>query len=722
MGGIIDSSSDSTLVVSDIEVSELRIKVVDCRTNKVLKNFQTSKVKISNGIQTIEREFNRLKDVQNIDETDKIKGSLLALQKLGYETADKETAADKLPKNYDETWRGYYNSYWSDRIPDFEELAEGNPSESMMTYIIKEYNNHRTTDANGLLRIQIPNKLLDNKEVTIEVGFFNFPVVLEKVNNDSRSNTVLRNSDSEDSETGFAIKWNSGNNQDKSWKGNFGWKIHKGTTTSEFKFSEEFKIKSDTSKFEKFNSDSCSQFYDENVIDSPHYFLFALQWCQPIYDFVDDPDCDPKRSNDDTFVNMKHGTGEDEKWIRGLNLHMPSNVNTGAYYGRRATTGETIMPRGGTHNGIDLYSGPTGNYPVFAVHAGKITKKNSTTYGHAGGLALQGTGHPSFYYAHLGEEVEEKDWVMAGQIIGISNITKSASDSGINSYYSPYPYHLHFEFFKKAPGGNGVPGTASTHPRDKIEEFPGMAAPTGAKYNIPDKKDANAFMFLAMNNLPIIFPCKSLSRRSDKALKTGEKDADFQYNHKCKVKKEGDTGAICYAISEFPYTNNRLKSTLNLSSHDLHPTSGLIRYVCPYILNSPNKKLQLQAKVKWLIVNRSRFTPSIFSYADTEEATFNSFFSDSISGLTIDGGLGTVTKKFIRSLIRAYFYCNNTELEADERILKTDNAKITDSIIDAFANKYVSDTAISDDDDYSIIRDFNTWFSGLDFSKISWNA
>jgi hypothetical protein len=50
---------------------------------------------------------------------------------------------------------------------------------------------------------------------------------------------------------------------------------------------------------------------------------------------------------------------------------------------------------------------------------------------------------------------------------------------------------------------------------------------------------------------------------------------------------------------------------------------------------------------------------------------------------------------------------------------------MNDKKIKAFINKYVDDTEISSEDDYSVVRDFYDWFTGgspVDFSKMCWNA
>lgn len=701
---------------------DVKIKVLDVRSNKPVANAVVKAVKIideSGNTELLKTEFDhkatKLGSVSQSNTRSKL--SIKALKSLLNKT-------DKVADSYDDKWKKAYKEYWNARIPDanIEYPQQGTPKDNILDLIIRDYNDQVATDSNGILTIHIPAALLKDKSARIEIGFWNFPVVKESVVSGQGLCRDINLETGQANDTHFIVSWGNGT-QSTEWGGNFNWIVSSPTQDSEedennraeLKVSESFTIKDSTEEIFSIKPNLRSFLYAKD--GDPHFILFAMEWCQPVYDFVDDPNPEEDntvRSNDSTFVNMKLGT----RWIRGLNMHIPSIAeNSGAYYGRRATTSESPKPRGSAHNGIDLYSGPDGNYPVFAVHAGKLTSKESNGgYGFAGALALQGSGHPSFYYAHLSEKVMTKEWVMAGEKIGFSGITRNVENGKVTDYFSGCPFHLHFEFFKKAPNGNGVPGISSMHPRDKIEDFVGMSRPDGAKYNILDKNDPNALMFLGMNNLPILFPCRCIMSSS------GNK-----YDYECRVlkipSKNDYDSKVCYAISSFPYTNNRLKTDCNIQSIDLHPDTGLIRYLCPHVYASEHTELVMQAKIKYLMVNRSRFSPAVFTYDSSEETTFNSFFKTEGLSMGIDGSTGTITREGIRCLIRAWYYCSNSNLTMAERILKENDPQINDDKITAFKNKFVSDTDISTAETYSIIRDFYDWFYGLDvFSDMCHNV
>ncbi len=114
---------------------------------------------------------------------------------------------------------------------------------------------------------------------------------------------------------------------------------------------------------------------------------------------------------------------------------------------------------------------------------------------------------------------------------------------------------------------------------------------------------------------------------------------------------------------------------------------------------------------------------TIFSYGVNETATFNSFFYNNINNLAIDGDIGNGTKRAIRALVRAYYYCENSALPDANRILAHGDSRISNTRIQAFVDRCVDNTIIPTDTDHNIIRGFYNWFSSnIDFSNISLNT
>jgi len=410
----------SELEITPIEFAELKIQVIDCRSNQPVSNAKVKELIIKEGnVEKIKETFDRTKDRKNA--TPLIRNSMEVLQSLGF-GANETIPADG---NYNAAWRKNYNDHWDKSAPDcITELTSGNPPDDMMTLLINHYNSHRATNNNGILKIYIPKPLLENKkELTIEVGFFDFPIVLERINGGA-SNKVLRNNQ-ESQGTGFNITWNG--TQSTAWNGNFGWVIENGTEeSSELKVSETITVKTDKDNVD-FDSDILSTFHDNNK----HFVLFAMQWCQPVWDGIED---DSTRSH-----------VQDARYSN-LNMHIcttyfdvaGSDPYGGKGYGKAESrnTG-TYLWRSDGHRGIDLHAILGDN--VFAVHGGIITTSNSTLGGNQSILQLVVNDNTlSVGYLHLNDYVlTNNQYAMSGQIIA------HAGRTGNLGAISRWPGHVH---------------------------------------------------------------------------------------------------------------------------------------------------------------------------------------------------------------------------------------------------------------------------------------
>ena len=340
------------------------------------------------------------------------------------------------------------------------------------------------------------------------------------------------------------------------------------------------------------------------------------------------------------------------------------------------------------------------------MHAGILKSHSGSGYGYRAYLLLGGIGDPCFHYAHLGAAATNKEWVMSGEIIGTSG--RSYHKTATEDFPNNEPSHLHLEFIASATtttpaiGGTKVPFSEIVD-INPSEDKP-YSAPTGG----------NAFLFQG-NSLPLLLPCQC-HYGSDQNVSLCRVGNGTHQEHK-----------TCYAITKFPYENNLLLSNIpNMVSHNLHPDSGIIRYICPHILGvTANMKVQLQAKIKFLHVNKNRFSPTIFPHDTDETETLNSLLTTNIANLSIDGDIGNGTKSAIRTLIQAHYYCVNNDNEDNERILANDDDKISNEKIQAFVDKYTDDDEIPSEEAYNVVIEFYEWFTNdpnVNFINMCLNA
>lgn len=727
--------------------TEVKIKVLDARTGARVEKARVENIRIvdhesgnlifeklnvsgtpynGNGFQTYE--VNGDKDAAIITATSNPlpKRSMQALNRL----LGLYTDETKLPGQYDDTWKGHYQTYWDKRLSGSNikvPVPENNPPTQVMEYIVNEYQSHRSIGENGILTVKIPNVLMNKKKVRIELAFWDFPIVKERSGSEqagpirkSSTQVVGEKTISVPEETKFAVKWKGAIPTSYEWGADFNWVLldmpegyddaddapataPESTAPSEYmlKYSANIIIKDDEEEFSCLNEDLFSPFYESTKC---HFALFAMQWCQPTWDGIDDPwpEKNTRRSHDKAFISRK----DVHRWIRGIQMHLTTMydpVSSGPYYG--VFCGSKTGPRGDWHHGVDLYSGETGNNVAFAVHGGRVRKQGGGRYGFRAYLKLGGrnnNGHPAFHYCHLASPVTARHWVKTGQVIGTSGRSQDVDTvigTVTNEFSGIYPSHLHFEFLanagrdddtETAPYGNNAGKSAFSGIRT-------VSLPANAEYTVPTGE--NAFLFQG-NNIPMMLPCKCHYTNSQITS--------------CDMGATNTYYKTCWAFKRFPYTNNIKNNFTEYAPVDLRPTTGLIRFICPHVMGTgANKSVQLQAKVKFLHVNKDRFDPTIFPHEESENSQFNSFFTDR-SEMDIDGVVGTGTMAAIRELIRARYYCEN---EGDGRILVKDFENINDEHIKHFVNK-CKDTAhtIPSSDDYEIVRNFYTWFTDdMDF-------
>ena len=279
------------------------------------------------------------------------------------------------------------------------------------------------------MKKKFPNELLNEAFHTSEIN---------------EENNVLRENDNTGNGTGYEIRWGNGTEnsindvtQSTDWNGNFGWYMKLNDRITQFKTSLQLNIKETDDYFREFDRNLMSHYYEKEESDY-HFVFYAMQWCQPVWDGIEDA------------ASGEVGAITENSYIQhadyhGMNMHIVttyfdlsgSSDNGGKGYGK-----SEYLPQGGTlwrggtgHRGIDLHTRLDAN--LFALHSGKVKFKD--TGGNVGKKAsLSWKGNHSGYldYCHLnsGENIKH---VLSGQIIG------KAGRSGNLGAISKWPGHVH---------------------------------------------------------------------------------------------------------------------------------------------------------------------------------------------------------------------------------------------------------------------------------------
>jgi len=505
--------------------------------------------------------------------------------------------------------RNAYNRYWDERNCSFLNIGPLQPSPPADHYcmIAQEYNAHRATDADGMLDIMIPKiRLLTLRKFNIEVGFHDFPVSLGKLAGPwARANALDTASVASAGATGFRSSWDG--TQDMDWGGNTGWLFQSAgepRLLGWMMVSESLQIEMNADKYGavKFNADRFSAHFNADRVG---FVLYAMQWCQPVWDGGDiDEPLTGKRFNNSVFVNQRYPGGD---WVRDIGMHIvtmsygSANVNPfGHYYGfysnirdmnnrnHRPSVPATAATAAsyGNHPGIDIYSGRSTHLPCFACHGGWMTPQyTSVGFGNYETLFIlhdhvPGSSDPKhadgpyFLYGHLSDR-KPKGRALCGQIVG------ACGDDGYHNSPS-YSRHLHFELRPRYNFGERGNGVEPTHIADVLSPYPQITC------------DPENVKVMPGNRLPLVLPCACTYGSSG-------------YASGCNL--TGGFFAKCWAVQEFPYTDEVMIASCNNLTADMPEFVGTTEFICPKILDPGMAALggsadaQLQAKLKWLCAN-----------------------------------------------------------------------------------------------------------------------
>ena len=411
------------------------------------------------------------------------------LATLGYFPPD-DTAMEDGEVNEDDIGRdgssaGVWSDDWSKQYKRWQQVRFGRAPASCWDWI-KSEDDAKTlldesrsfvTDEKGCIAVPVPVAKIQ-AGFKLEVEFKEFAIVAESTSKEEkgtsdilwRTYTPQRLDEIEagvpftpspiGGATGFFAEWVD--NQQTARNSNWGWKLNRPnpqetekTLSREFKTSWVFEIPAFqvTDEEEDFTwlrmqrRHGCfSMFYDGSEF-TPEFVLFALVWCQPVYDDFDDPVVrgNATAAGTNGFVWPNDGArgsprepSDDGTRPVGMHLHIVtqyydmggSDPFGGKGYGMYEHDDSPTTWRGGDgHHGIDVHAGVNDHF--FAVHAGTASyTANNGALGRTVSLSWKDTDGTA--RATSGGHLTDKAgtmprFVRAGELIGITGRTGNLS-------------------------------------------------------------------------------------------------------------------------------------------------------------------------------------------------------------------------------------------------------------------------------------------------------
>lgn len=443
-----------------------------------------------------------------------------ALSSFGYACGNNEA-------NFNNIEIAAFNRYKNDRfLREIPDVPPGNnPPENLLRYVYDEFANHLESDENGVLNILIPIAYMENRKLKMQIGFFEFPIILEDEHLITRPDIDIK-------PTNFQINWvgeEGGNNaQSVDWQENingrhFGWHVACcGSTTETFlKVCLEIELKTDTGPFTGINGPQLSHFQDD-IYYPYHFTIFGMVWSQPVWAPLPPTATHRIRGKVDPGTGTTEGTFEPipgdavnlpvmvTNWRSGggsgggrdygmliprgtndvfpnpINAHDSSQVTLQSYPPR-------IPPRGNRpHHGIDYY-GIEGQSPAFVPNGGVVAVYSTTSNGYGITLIIRNRHDQRFRLAHLFNNHRNADIVVnaivpAGLFVGYVGRTFTG---GSNAGRHNYPVHLHLEICR---------GSYTVRFANPLSIF------------INDDVNSNLFL---NNNSHRLFPCDCEGRGGD---------------------------------------------------------------------------------------------------------------------------------------------------------------------------------------------------------------
>jgi hypothetical protein len=358
-----------------------------------------------------------------------------------------------------------------------------------------------STDASGVLRVPISLEK-GQKGFSVEVSFKEFAIVPEatQADVDAKKPGVLRREPAESSggattaaapragSTKFSVEW--GDTKQSTERGSpWGWRLGPKASASlaerktfaEFKTSVTFTIDGtgaggDALDWKKLHSEKKTfSVYYESSADAPELVVFALVWCQPVWDEVEDADPRPDRpSITEKSYTSKNGPAHRKLHLVTVGFDIGGSHRYGGKgYGFYEKKSPPKWRSNEGHAGLDIYAREGDN--VFAVHGGSaayIPDAPKSVGGNVVHLSWKGApgARNEVKYLHNTRFNGKAPTVRAGQIVSFAGRTGNLGEK------SMWPTHMHMNV------GGGY-----------------------ALYNTPDEDNR---VCLPQNEVnPLMFPC-----------------------------------------------------------------------------------------------------------------------------------------------------------------------------------------------------------------------
>ncbi|MCB9845604.1 MAG: M23 family metallopeptidase [Phycisphaeraceae bacterium] len=400
---------------------------------------------------------------------------------------------------------GVWNARSKEAFKKWQKVELGSKQAAQQSYpnrekegkALHEARRHFYTNNNGDVFIPIPIETLRSDKYTLEIGFTDFPVLAEALESErSKASGIIHRHVRPDGMpgqrqvttpygdvapgTGFSVEWVQRAQQagsDQPW----GWRLGAApaatdadrSAMAEFRTSWVFKDipgfgKDGEIDFKALHTKKkCfSMFYQVGDDDPqqymPEFVLFALQWCQPVWeahpanaswiggDYTSNAATERIPASMRFVMSAATGYRGREQIDEPNNASLTPAIGGGREYGRFIPNPTTAVytrwnsgaPR--KHTGFDIW-GVDGQTPIFAIHGGKSAQTYLSNGGYGNSIVYEFKhADKAWYirYAHLSgtPTVATNGTFMTGQRLGTMGQTFNG-----NSPHG-YPIHLHLEF------------------------------------------------------------------------------------------------------------------------------------------------------------------------------------------------------------------------------------------------------------------------------------
>lgn len=605
-----------------IGFEEISIQVLDIRSGKPLMRAKVKQILIKGSDNKILARKVSGKNIHEIPYRLRSRGvsgfnllseAQIALKRLGY-LAPNATISGK----WTSQTKTAYTNYWKDRDASIIG-GVSTPHPAFLQYIFEDYYLSSRTDEKGVLKVRIPKAFLNGKGVHIEVGFWEFPIVLEALKR--TPNEGLYRKELGQKLTNFSIFWEGdGVNKtvqntewDKHINGtkNFGWRVYNPSTDKSdyLKIAEKITIKTSSSTYSQLDTNLLSKFYDGKE-GSAHFVLFGMQWCQPVWD----------KYWDDVATGQQITTVIQNPKYKNLHMHLVSyvyelggvDIYGGKGYGKfeygynysskTPNEKDTFWRNDIGHRGYDLYA-KDGDI-LFAIRGGKYIRRPAPTKkgweNHVSARIkwdavknyVQLTTKKIFEERNQVDYLHLKAHIAASQMIILAGtIVAKAGRTGNLGITSRWPTHLHLNVGNK----NNKPHKYYPLLRETID----LLYPANE-------------MVLPNNDFPLMLPCYS------------EVTLAAHNPALCQFKKNKFINQ-CFAAAELK---------------------------CPFMKTSENQKSAQRLQVQLRYLNQKPYINEVINKPITERSIPNfkvkkeeKYFDPGI----IDGSLGTFSKTNVHS-------------------------------------------------------------------------